>query len=136
MYCDLPLEQHYVIKEKSHSSLFSITFNLFLCSESYFHHFSITFKLFLCSYSYSFHFIISSVCLESFHQEFQYSNWVLTSCRVPQRYSALDFPPHQRLLDCVPPVLTLLSCRVPQRYSALVFPPHQRQILLYLVFIL
>ena len=59
MYCDLPLEQHYVIKEKSHSSLFSITFNLFLCSESYFHHFSITFKLFLCSYSYSSRFIIS-----------------------------------------------------------------------------
>ena len=39
MYCDLPLEQHYVIKEKSLSSLFFITFNLFLCSESFFHHF-------------------------------------------------------------------------------------------------
>ena len=29
---------------------------------------------------------------------------------MPQRYSALDFPPHQRPIDCVPPVLTTLIC--------------------------
>ena len=39
MYCDLPLEQHYVIKEKEPFLLFCIIFNLFLCSESFFHHF-------------------------------------------------------------------------------------------------
>ena len=116
MYCDLPLEQHYLIKERA--SLHCVVLSLLILS--------------LRSESFLFHFIILSLCLESFHQKsliaFQLSTNILSRA---SKVLSVGFPPtsttYRLCSSCTNySVICLLFCCVPQRYSALVFPPHQR----------